>query len=71
MADKLRELVVLPRGGGFIIRAEVKQTLDDGNEVDVSDEYVVSSYGKLFKALKSEFEGFKPARKPRAKKEVA
>lgn len=60
--SKLLSLHVTPKEGGFLVRA----VLD--NKEFVEDEYIVSTYAKLLKAVKQELVEFKPVRKP---KEIA
>jgi hypothetical protein len=72
MAYKLSSLYIKARNGGFIVGAELESDNVDANPNDNKyDEYVVSSYAKLMKAIKDELKDYKPVRKPRAKKEVA
>lgn len=66
---KLTDLSISARNGGFIVRAVLEEKNQDGNPGDNTvDEYVVASYAKLMKAIKSELEDFRPVRKPREKK---
>ena len=71
MPYKMTSLCIKARNGGFIVGVELENANVDGNPNDNKyDEYVVSTYAKLLKALKEELNEFKPERKPRVKKEV-
>jgi hypothetical protein len=59
---------VEPRQGGFLCKVTLENANRDANEMDDKyEEYIVSNYVKLMKAIKSEFQDFKPERKPRIK----
>jgi hypothetical protein len=69
---KLNSINVSVRNGGFIVRVHLEDSNIDANPADDTfDEYVVTTYAKLMKALKAELEDFRPKRKPRVKKEAA
>jgi hypothetical protein len=71
MAYKLVRFVVEPKQGGFLCAVTLDNDNRDANPNDDKfEEYVVPNYAKLIKAFKSEFQDFKPERKPRVKKEV-
>ena len=71
MSYKLANLEVTPRAGGFLVRVVLERRNVDANPLDDKvDEYIVSTYAKLIKALKSEFAEFKPVPKPRKPKEA-
>ena len=63
MSNNLMGLNVTVSKGGFIVDVYLSDA--------APDQYVVTSYAKLLKAIKDEFRDFKPVRKPRAKKEIA
>ena len=68
MAYKLNSLTVQARQGGFIVYVTLDNANVDANPNDNKEEtYVVPTYAKLMKALKDEFQDFKPERKPRVK----
>lgn len=57
--SKVASLHITPMEGGFIVRA----VLTDGPGEYNEDQYIVSTYAQVLKAVKAELQEFKPVRK--------